>query len=82
MTQRLEKEEFRYGVSILEHITAGQSFIGAAMHNGMSVNHGFTPRLTFNCTSVTLSQLAEVVATILANDHRKAMRVVGAASDS
>lgn len=75
MTQRFDKEEWGSALSILGHVTAGQSFVGAAMFNGMSINHGFTPRLSYNCTSVTLSQLAEFVATLAANLHKQTLRV-------
>lgn len=62
MTQRREKEEWFQGVSILDHAVG--SIVGEACYNGMSVLNGYTPRRTFNTSSVTLPQLAEVVATI------------------
>lgn len=41
------------------------SIVGTAMFNGYSINHGFTPRRSYNTTTITTAQLAEVVATIL-----------------
>jgi hypothetical protein len=49
---------------------ATSSVTGVSWHN-MSMTGGFTPRRTFNTASVTLSQLAEVVATICNDIFKK-----------
>lgn len=41
------------------------SIVGTAMFNGFSINHGFTPRRSYNTASVTLEQLSEIVATLI-----------------
>lgn len=68
MTDRYEPERWRLGMSILEHATV--SIVGESCYNGFSINHGYTPRRSFNTSSVTTAQLAEVVATIVGDLYR------------
>lgn len=63
MTQRRQVEEWFSGLSILDHQTG--SIVGEACYNGYSVSNGYTPRRSFNTSSVTTAQLAEVVATMI-----------------
>lgn len=57
------------GISVMEH--AMTSIVGEAMFNGFSINHGYTPRRSYNTSNVTTAQLAEVVATLLGDLYRK-----------
>lgn len=75
MALNTDLEKFTQGLSIMDHVMANQSYVGAALMNGMSINHGFTPRLSYNCSNVTTAQLAEFVATLAANLHKLNLRL-------